>query len=81
MGNQGRKGILSFQRTRRAATKSRMNPHGMIAPTEADLKLIRGNLTVRGTYDATNGALNNNTNSKSSNPTHSIEWGNMNKYK
>ena len=45
-----------------------MNPHGMIAPTEADLKLIRGNLTVRGTYDATNGALNTNTNSKAPNP-------------
>ena len=57
MENQGRKGILSFQRTRRTAPKSRMNPHGMIAPTEADLKLIRGNLTVRGTYDTTNGLL------------------------
>ena len=38
-----------------------MNPHAMITPAEADLKLIRGNLTVRGTYDATNGAHNNNT--------------------
>ena len=68
MGNQGRNGILSFQKTRRTAPKSRMNPHGMIAPTEADLKLIRGNLTVRGTYDATNGVLNNNNNSEAPSP-------------
>ena len=67
MGNQGRKGILSFQLTRRGP-ESRMNPHEIIAPTEADLKLIRGNLTVRGTYDTTNGAHNTNTNSKAPNP-------------